>query len=114
MDAIKLSVSNVAGDAEPARLRFHSHSEENLVGLLEIPQFPLKILDALLLRGGGARPLGGIDLGLQHPAAQRLRADPDLRADRLAGGIHRPVLIEVIGHHLHRTLALLDWVVAWT
>jgi hypothetical protein len=52
-------------------------------------RFPLKIADGLLLSSGGTGPLGGIHLGLQHPAAQRLRADPDLRADRLAGGIQR-------------------------
>jgi len=47
----------------------------------------------------------------RYRCMQRLRADTDLRADRLAGGIHRAVLIEVIEHHLHRTLMLLDWVV---
>jgi hypothetical protein len=39
-------------------------------------RFPLKIADGLLLSSGGTGPLGGIHLGLQHPAAQRLRADP--------------------------------------
>ena len=53
-------------------------------------------------------PLGGIDLGLQHPSAQRFRTDADLRADRLAGGIHRPILVKVIQHHLHRALTPLD------
>jgi hypothetical protein len=62
---------------------------QNRVGLLEISVLPLKIADGLLLSSGGTGPLGGIHLGLQHPAAQRLRADPDLRADRLAGGIQR-------------------------
>jgi hypothetical protein len=29
--------------------------------------------------------------------------------DRLAGGIHRPILIKVIEHNLHRTLTLLGF-----
>jgi len=37
---------------------------QNLVGLLEISHFPLKILDALVLGNRGTRPLGGIHLGL--------------------------------------------------
>jgi hypothetical protein len=49
-----------------------------------------------------------IDLRLQHPPPQRLRTNADLRADRLAGGIHRLVLIKMIEHHLHRTLTLID------
>jgi len=101
----------ISGGAGRAPARKNRGRLQNLVGLLEISHFPLKILDALLRDSRGTRPLGGIDLGLQHPAAQRLRADPDLRADRPAGGIHRPVLIKVIEHHLHRTLTLLDWVV---
>ena len=40
-----------------------------------------------------------------------LRTDPDLRADRLGRGIHRPTLTEMIEDHLHRTLTLLDRVV---
>src|SRR3954465_2744978 len=102
----QISVARVELPREENRGRL-----QNLVGLLEISHFPLKILDALVLSSRGTRPLGGIHLGLQHPPAQRLRADPDLRADRLAGGIHRPVLIKVIEHHLHRTLTPLDWVV---
>jgi hypothetical protein len=36
---------------------------------------------------------------------------PTVGADRLAGGIHGLILIEVIEHHLHCTLVLLDRVV---
>jgi hypothetical protein len=39
---------------------------QNLVGLLEISHFPLKVLDPLLLSTCDTRPLGGIHLGLQH------------------------------------------------
>jgi hypothetical protein len=60
-----------------------------------------------LLSSRDTRALPRVDLGLQHPPSQRLRTDADFRADRLAGGIHRPVLINVIEHHLHRTLTLL-------
>ena len=44
----------------------------------------------------------------KHPSAQRFRTDADLRADRRAGGRHRPILAKVIEHHLHRALTLLD------
>jgi len=44
----------------------------------------------------------------QLVAWQGLRADPDLRADRLRRGIHRPILTKMIKNHLHRTLTLLD------
>ena len=60
-----------------------AHPARDNVGLLEIPHFPLKFADPLLLSSRGTRPLGGIHLSLQHPAAQRLRADLNLRADRL-------------------------------
>ena len=33
---------------------------QDLVGLLEISHFPLKILDALVLGSRGTRPLGGV------------------------------------------------------
>jgi hypothetical protein len=33
---------------------------------------------------------------------------PNLQADQHAGGIHRSILIQMIEHHLHRTLTLLD------
>ena len=39
------------------------------------------------------------------------RHTPDLRADHLAGGIHRPIFVKMIEHRLHRTLTLLDRVV---
>jgi len=81
---------------------------QNLVGLLEISDLPLKIPDPLLLDGRDARTRTGIDLSLQHPPPQRLRTNPDFRADRPTRGIHRPVLIEVIEHHFHGTLTLLD------
>ena len=61
-----------------------------------------------LLRSRDTRTRGGVDLSLQHPPPQRLHTNAGLRADRLAGGIHRPVLTNVIAHHLHRTLTLLD------
>jgi len=44
----------------------------------------------------------------KHPSAQRFRTDADIRADRLAGGRHRPILAKVIEHHLHRALTPLD------
>ena len=34
--------------------------------------------------------------------------DPDLRKDQPAGRMHRSMPIEVIEHHCHRTLTLLD------
>ena len=42
-----------------------------------------------------------MDLSLQHAPAQRLATDPDLRADHLASGIHRPVLIKMIDRYLY-------------
>jgi hypothetical protein len=43
---------------------------QNLVGLLQIPHFPLELFDPLLLSRRGTRALVGIDLRLQHPPAQ--------------------------------------------
>jgi hypothetical protein len=42
----------------------------------------------------------GIDLRLQHPLVQSLRADPDLRSDRLSRGIPRPILTQMIENQL--------------
>jgi hypothetical protein len=81
------------------------------VGILETPHLPFKLFDPLLLStGDDARPLARVNLSLQHPPAQRFATDLNLTADHLARGIHRPILTEVIEHHLHRSLALLHWV----
>lgn len=75
----------------------------------QISGFPLEIADTLCFGVADAGPLFLIDLGPQHSAAQRFHAHPGIRADRLARGIHRLILTEMIEHHLNRTLTLLDW-----
>jgi hypothetical protein len=49
---------------------------QNLVGLLEISVLALELFDPLLLGRGDTRAVLGVDLRLQHPLAQSLRADP--------------------------------------
>jgi hypothetical protein len=54
---------------------------------LEIPYFPLELFDPLLLRSRSAGPQMAINLRLQRPSAQRLRADTDLGAVKLGRGL---------------------------
>ena len=78
----------------------NSPSRPRYVGLLEIAHFPLKFADPLLLSSRGTRPA-------RHPpepatpsgAATPRRPQPSGRSP--ASGKHRPVLFEVIEHHLH-------------
>ncbi len=53
------------------------------------------------------RPSSGIDLSLQHPLAQRLRTDPQLRPQRLGHAPRRAVLIHSINRHPGRAHPLL-------
>jgi hypothetical protein len=52
----------------------------------------------------------GIDLRLHRPLTQRLDAHAHLRSDRLAGRVDRPVLVEMVEHHLRGSSTLLGLV----
>src|SRR3954451_18179112 len=72
--------------------------------------FTFQIFDPLPLGRCRPRELLGIDLCLYRPLAQRLDAHAYLRADRLTGRVDRPVLGEVVEHHLHGSGTLLGLV----
>lgn len=77
---------------------------EDLVGLLQVPHLSPKPFDFFQLVNAWSGLLTGIDLGLDNPAAQRFRADPELRGQRLAGSINRRIFGQPIQGHAHCTV----------
>jgi hypothetical protein len=85
----------ISGGGSSSRAKKFEESSESR-WLPCVSDFTLKILDPLLLCTRRSRPLVGIDSSLQ--ASGRSDSAPTRTwANRPAGGIHRPILIEVIG-----------------
>ena len=74
----------ISGGAGRAPARRKARLPSKFVGLPQISGLPFKVLDPVGFLGGDTWALGAIDLGLQHPPAQRLHTHPGLGADRLA------------------------------
>src|SRR6185312_1363527 len=55
--------------------------------------------------GAGLR--AGVDIGLAHPGAQRLRADPELRPDRVGRLVQAWILIAGLGNQANRPVTQL-------
>jgi hypothetical protein len=89
----------------PINLTLTRRKLRPLVSPAQLAVLPLKLLDPLGLSTRRPRPLAIIDLDLPHPQAQRLGGHPELLGDRADRRPLRVVLVPVLEHHPHGTLA---------